>query len=120
MSLRGAEREPKVRHGIFNVELYLRGGSFVRKFIIPSGLIPNSYKPKLFSAGAKLRGIKPDFRINTTYLQEIPRKDAEAQRTVVRRTAAVHRTAWRRGLRKEVHAACNVVRCNTTLQDSRA
>jgi len=68
MSLRGAEREPKVRHGIFNVELYLSGGSFVRKFIIPSGLIPNSYKPKLFSAGAKREpkvrwGIKPDFRI---------------------------------------------------------
>jgi hypothetical protein len=43
--------------------LIRNGGSFERKFIIPSGLIPNFCKRGVIRAGAELRGIKPDSRI---------------------------------------------------------
>jgi PIN domain nuclease of toxin-antitoxin system len=49
--------------GIFSVDLHWNGGSFDRKFIIPSGLIPNTPMFRFFSAAAERRGIKPDFRI---------------------------------------------------------
>ena len=70
MSLRRAEREPEVPRGIFNVELYPNGGSFVRKFIKPSGLIPTLRMLLFISTGAERepsvhRGIKPDSRIKT-------------------------------------------------------
>jgi hypothetical protein len=51
--------------GIFNVGLYWIGGSFERKFIIPSGLIPNTSLFCFISAAAERRGIKPDFLINS-------------------------------------------------------
>ena len=65
MSLRRAEP-----CGIFNVDLCWNGGSFVRKFIIPSGLITVFRMFCVVSAGAELRGIKPDFRINCKYLRK--------------------------------------------------
>jgi transposase len=58
MSLRRAEL-----CGIFSAELCRDGGSFERKFIIPSGLMPILSRYCFITAGAELRGIKPDFRI---------------------------------------------------------
>jgi len=38
--------------GIFSVGLYRNGGSFERKFIIPSGLVPNVPMLRFVSAAA--------------------------------------------------------------------
>jgi hypothetical protein len=64
MSLRTASRAVSLAsHGP-------NGGSFDRKFIIPSGLIPNFCKRYLNLSRGKPRGIKPDSRIKNGFALE--------------------------------------------------